>query len=319
MSRFDVVVVGEALVELSSAAPLEHAELMTLSVSGDAVNAAAAAAAAGASVALLTRVGDDELGTRIVTFCDERGIDTSLVRRVAAPNGLYFVAADPAGTREFVYHRRASAATGLTAQDVDVAGVASARALVVSGVTQALSPSCAAAVLHAAQAVSAAGGTVVYDPNFRRRLTTPEAAAAALAVVAGYATLVTPSCPGDAGALLGTVDPVEAAAACRRLGARAAAVTRGPEGVLLDAGAGPVEVPPLPAPRVVDATGAGDVFAGTTAARLALGDALLDAVALGASAAALSLAGQGGTGALASLERARAHLDAATSDAGGLR
>ena len=43
-----------------------------------------------------------------------------------------------------------------------------ARALVVSGITQALSASCAAAV---DAAVSAAGGHVVYDPNFRARLT----------------------------------------------------------------------------------------------------------------------------------------------------
>ena len=44
-ARHDVLVVGEVLVELSSPLPLEDTQLMHLSVSGDALNAAAAAAA----------------------------------------------------------------------------------------------------------------------------------------------------------------------------------------------------------------------------------------------------------------------------------
>ena len=49
----------------------------------------------------------------------------------------------------------------------------------------------------------------------------------------------------------------------------------------------------------------GDVLAGTMVARLALGDDLETAARLGASAAALSLSGQGGTGHLSALEAAR--------------
>ena len=49
-------------------------------------------------------------------------------------------------------------------------------------------------------------------------------------------------------------------------------------------------------PAIVDATGAGDAFAGTLAARLALGAELLDAVGEGVAAAARSLGGRGGTG-----------------------
>jgi 2-dehydro-3-deoxygluconokinase len=78
--------------------------------------------------------------------------------------------------------------------------------------------------------------------------------------------------------------------------------------VVVDAGEGPVLLPALPAPRVVDATGAGDVFAGTLAARLALGDELLDAARLGAAAASLSLGGQGGSGYVATLDEVRRHL-----------
>jgi len=62
------------------------------------------------------------------------------------------------------------------------------------------------------------GPRVVYDPNFRARLTSPAAARDALRRVAPNAALVTPSCPDDTVELLGTDDPATAAAAVRELG-----------------------------------------------------------------------------------------------------
>jgi 2-dehydro-3-deoxygluconokinase len=55
-------------------------------------------------------------------------------------------------------------------------------------------------------------------------------------------------------------------------------------------------VPAVRVDTVVDATGAGDAFAGTVAARLALGADLIDAVREGVTAAARSLGARGGTG-----------------------
>ena len=285
----DVVVLGEVLVELTAPVPLREAETLRLSCSGDALNAAAAAAEAGASVALLTAVGDDELGDRILSFIAARGIDTTWITRRPEPNGVYFAGADG----EFVYVRRGSAASTIGPRDVSDAPVAEAGAVIVSGITQALSDSCAAAV---DAAVAAAGGHVIYDPNFRRRLTTAQAARAALERVAPHAALVTPSCPDDTEALLGLTDPAAAAAAVRSLGAGAVAVTTGASGLQLDAGDGVHTLAPEAVSRVVDTTGAGDVLAGTTAARLALGDDLLAALKRGMSAAARSLTGPGGTG-----------------------
>ena len=58
---------------------------------------------------------------------------------------------------------------------------------------------------------------------------------------------------------------------------------------------------------VVDQTGAGDVFAGTVIARLALGDDLRTAVKIGAAAASLAVGGTDGSGGIAPLETVRAH------------
>lgn len=292
----DVVIIGEPLVEFSAATPLTSADTFRLSFSGDALNAAVAAAAAGAHVALVTRTGEDEFGERLIAFAEAHGVDTRWMWRGPGHSGAYAVGADPAGERAFAYMRSGSAASRLSPADVAAAPVATAGAVLLTGITAALSESCAATVVAAAEE---ARGAVVYDPNFRGRLTTPEAAREILAKVAPHAALITPSCPADSVALLGTADPDEAAEACLGLGAAAAAVTRGPDGVHVASAAGRTTVPVVPAEVVVDATGAGDAFAGVVTARLATGASLVDAVRAGTAAASVSLAGQGGTGRVA--------------------
>jgi len=309
---YDVIVIGEPLLEFSAAQPLTEATTFELSFSGDALNAAVAAAAAGARTALLTRLGRDELSDRLVAFMAARGVDPALIRRVAGQTGGYVLGADPGGTREFAYLRAGSAATRLQPSDVDDGDVTAARAILVGGIAAALSPSCAATVLHAAQAVHAAGGIVVYDPNFRPRLTSAEEAAAFLKSIAPYVTVALPSSPADTQALFGVDDPVEVAVLCRSLGVASVAVTCGTDGVLLSQGQEVLTLPVIPAPSIVDSTGAGDSFAGTLTARLALGDDLLTAVRLGMAAASLSLAGKGGTGFVPTLDQTRAHLAGAT-------
>jgi 2-dehydro-3-deoxygluconokinase len=309
----DVLVVGEVLVELSAAEPLETAVDLRLGFSGDALNAAAAAAAAGAHVALLTRVADDELGHRLLERIRGFGIDTAGVQLVPGQHGLYFVGADPDGQREFVYARRGSAASALSPADLDRLDPAHAAVTLCSGITCAVSGSAADTVLAAAQRASEAGRSFVYDPNFRPRLTTPEQAAQWLRRLAPLARLVLPSCPGETSTLLGTTDPFTAAATVRELGAAAAAVTCGARGIAVDDGGAQTWLDPVPARVVVDQTGAGDAFAGTVAARLALGDDLVTAARTASAAASLSLQGQGGTGFVPSLAETLAHLATTSS------
>lgn len=307
MTGHDVVVLGEALVELASPEPLRSTRNLDLSFSGDALNAGAAAVAAGGTVALITRVGDDEFGDRLVAFADGVGIDTRYMLRASRPNGVYFVGADPDGTEEFVYLRSGSAATTFRPADLPPEALRGSRALLTSGVACAISPTMRAAVEVAVETVAEAGAIVVYDPNFRRRLTDPAAARDAFAAVAPHTTIVTPSCPADTRALFDTDDPREAASRCLAAGAPAAAITLGPDGVLLARDGSRTHLPAYPPPALVDATGSGDVLAGTLTARLALGDSLEDSLRAGMAAASLSLAGRGGLGSLSRWEDVRAH------------
>ncbi|GIH24240.1 2-keto-3-deoxygluconate kinase [Acrocarpospora phusangensis] len=292
----DVVVMGEPLVEFSADRALTEAETFRLSFSGDALNVAVAAAAAGARTALVTLLGEDEFGARLIRFAGSRGVDTRWMLPGPGSTGAYAVGADPSGTRAFAYMRQGSAASRLSPADLAGSPAASCRVLVLSGITAALSGSCDTAVRAAARAAT---GLVVYDPNYRSRLTGPEAAMSTLAAVAPHTALLKISAPGDSLPLLGTADPAETARRVRRLGAPAVAVTLGARGVLLDTGDSTDLIPAAPAPMIVDQTGAGDNFTGALAAWLSRDAPLLDAVRAGTAAASISLAGQGGTGRVA--------------------
>lgn len=300
----DVLVLGEILVELTALEPLRDGAALRLGFSGDALNAAAAAAAAGAHTALLARVPDDEVGDELVARVAALGVDTSRLIRTRGQHGLYLQHADPAGQREFVYVRRGSAGSCLAAADVPEELAAGAGVVLSSGVACAISIT----TFEAVRAAATAARCFVYDPNWRPRLADADTAAGHLRALAPYARLVTPAWPREAAALLGTTTvtgPAEACAAFRALGAEAVALTQGDNGVLLDEGGELTSVPAYPAEQIVDQTGAGDVLAGTVAARLALGDDLPDAIRLGAAAAALSLRGHGGTGYLPDLAESR--------------
>jgi 2-dehydro-3-deoxygluconokinase len=298
---------GEPLVELHSPEPIRDGGSLRLSFSGDALNAAAAAVAAGARTALLTAVSDDDIGAALLSRLDALGVDRSLVRRSDRPNGAYLVVSDPHGEREFMYWRSGSAASTLSPDDVATnrSELEGSAALIVSGITAALSDSAEEAVLTAVSTVAAAGGQVSYDPNFRRRLTKPDRARAVLAAVAPSAHLLAPSCPGDSVPLLDTDDPTEVAHRSLDLGAATVVVTAGSRPVTVATEETEFTLDVEEMPDAVDATGAGDVLSGTLTARLALGDDLATAVRIAVAAAALSTRGQGGTGYVPTLAESR--------------
>ena len=300
---------GEILVEVATDLPFAHGVPAQLGISGDALNVAASAAAAGATVGLLSVLTDDELGHAIAARIAELGVSTDLLKFRRGQQGVYLVHSDPAGEREFSYARSGSVGSTLGPEDVDPEVVAAAGALVAGGIACAISPTSRAAVVKAAGLAT----RFVYDPNYRPRLTTVEEATAALTALAPQAFLVTPSFPGETDALLGVASPQEAAAKLRSLGTANVAVTCGAEGVQLEwsgdaaLNAGSAWVPAVPAPAVVDQTGAGDAFVGTLTARLVLGDDFPTAACFGAAASSLVVGGKGGTGCIPTFEQTRAH------------
>lgn len=305
---FDVVVMGEILVEVATDVAFGHGVPAQLGISGDALNVAAAAAAAGARTGLLAVLTDDDLGQAIAARIRELGISDELLRFRTGQQGVYLVHADPEGQREFSYARSGSVGSSLGPDDVDSSVFSTAGAVIAGGIACAISASSRAAVFKA----SALSRRFVFDPNYRPRLTSVEDATAALAELAPRTFLVTPSFPGETSALLGCTTPTEAAGKLRGLGAANVAVTCGAEGIQLDgellsADTGSSWVAAIPAPSVVDQTGAGDAFVGTLTARMVLGDSLAEATRFGAAAASLVVGGKGGTGFIPTFEQTSAH------------
>ena len=300
---FDVVVMGEILVEVATDVAFGHGVPAQLGISGDALNVAAAAAAAGARTGLLAVLTDDDLGQAIAARIRELGISDDLLKFRTGQQGVYLVHCDPDGQREFSYARSGSVGSTLGPDDVDPAVVSAAGAVIAGGIACAISASSRAAVLKAA----AVSRRFVFDPNFRPRLTSVEEATAVLAELAPRTFLVTPSFPGETSALLGCATPKEAAAKLRSLGAANVAVTCGAEGIQLESEQESSWVGAIPAPSVVDQTGAGDAFVGTLTARMVLGDSLPAAVRYGAAAASLVVGGKGGTGFIPTFDQTRTH------------
>lgn len=302
---FDVVVMGEILVEVATDVPFGHGVPAQLGISGDALNVAAAAAAAGAHTGLLAVLSDDDLGHAIAARIAELGVATDLLKFRNGQQGVYLVHSDPLGQREFSYARSGSVGSSLSPEHVDENVFSSAGAVLGGGIACAISASSRAAVLKAASLAK----RFIFDPNFRPRLTTASAASALLAELAPQSFLVTPSFPGETSALLDVDSAADAASKLLSLGADNVAVTCGAEGIQLE-GPGLSEwVDALPAPSVVDQTGAGDAFVGTLAARMVLGDSLTVAARFGAAAASLVVGGKGGTGFIPTFQQTKAHAE----------
>jgi len=184
-----MITLGEtmALITPAHAEPLRAAREVRLLAGGAESNVAMHAAQLGVPTAWVSAVGDDALGVRV---CDEvagRGVDTRWVTvDPGAPTGVYFK--DPG--HGVLYYRRGSAAARMS--PASVAGVPLEHAEVVhlSGITPALSASCAALIDTVIDRVALGPGVLAFDVNHRAALWAPGAAASALLPLARRADLV---------------------------------------------------------------------------------------------------------------------------------
>jgi 2-dehydro-3-deoxygluconokinase len=281
-ARFDLIGIGECMVEFHSTEPLAEATQFRKGYGGDVLNALVAAARQGCRTAFVTRVGDDPFGTGLLSAWRDEGVDTSQAPLVPGENGVYFISVDATGERSFTYRRAGSAASGMTA-DVDAGFIASSGCLLLSGITQAISPGARSATLAAARIAREHGVTVAYDPNFRPNLwSSIDAAREACAELLPFVDILLPSLPADADILPGPAQTLAAHVV----------VKMGEEGCHVWQDGDRSVVPAMPA-TVIDTTGAGDCWNGTYLAALLRGEPAVQAAQLANTAAAAKLAHRG--------------------------
>jgi 2-dehydro-3-deoxygluconokinase len=298
---------GEPMLELN-AQPLDPAgrRLYLEGFGGDTSNAAIAAARQGVSVAYATAIGRDDAGERFLALWRAEGVDVEAVKiDTARPTALYLVT-HGAGGHQFHFYRTGSAASAYAPADVPEAMLTKSRMFYASGISQGISDSAADAVLHAIAVARHNRVRVAFGTNYRPRLWPRARAAALIHAAAAKADILLASIE-DAAALAGATDADAAADFYQRLGPSIVVVTLGAEGALLADGTKRVRIPALHG-EVVDATGAGDAFAGAFLARLLAGDEAEAAARYASVAAGLKVRGYGAVAPIPRAAEVRAEL-----------
>ena len=300
----DIVALGEAMVEFNQTQA--DPPLYLQGFGGDTSNAAIAAARAGARVAYLSRLGTDRWGECLMDMWQRENVNvTAVLRDTQSPTGMYFVSHDAQG-HHFSYARAGSAASRMLPQDVAhwQDAIASSQWLHLSGISLAISSSACDTAFAAMQHAHSVGTRVALDSNLRLSLWPLDRAQACIRHAASLCDVFLPSLE-DMTALTGLTQAQDIIGWCHAQGAAQVVLKLGADGALASDGQAQRMVPGHSV-SAVDATGAGDCFAGNLLARLSAGDSLWDATAYANAAAALSVQGYG---AVAPLPRNEAVLN----------
>jgi 2-dehydro-3-deoxygluconokinase len=279
-----LITIGETMMMFvpARAESFATAEEVHLHAGGAESNVASHVARAGHSSAWVSVVGDDVFGRRIRRSIERHGVDTRWVTcDSTAPTGVYFK--DPGNG--VLYYRSGSAASRMSPATVASIPLEDADVVHLSGITPALSASCAALVDTVFERVAASRATLSFDVNYRPSLWSAGAAAPVLRMLASRADIVFVG-RDEAQALWGcsTADDVRALLPePERL-----VVKDGDVGATEFSADGGVFEPAIPT-EVLEAVGAGDAFAAGYLAALLRGDATNDRLRAGHERARLVL------------------------------
>jgi 2-dehydro-3-deoxygluconokinase len=179
-----VVTFGEILLRLTTPGHERFAQATELDVTfgGAEANVAVAIAQLGGSVSFVTRLPDHELGQRAIDELQRHGVYTPKVVRGGERLGIYFLEQGASQrASKVIYDRAHSSIAEAQLKDFDwptiLEGV---HWLHWSGITPALSASCAQIVGTATAVASSLGVTVSFDMNYRAKLWSPARAAQVL-------------------------------------------------------------------------------------------------------------------------------------------
>ena len=260
---------GVDLYPTQLSTPLEDIEGFHKYVGGFAANVATGLARLGVRVAIVSAVGDDGHGRFVRRFLESEGVDcTWLGVHPTLRTALAFCEAWPPDRFPITFYRTPTCPDWeLTPGGLDLAAIAAAKLVFVSGTGLAREPS-RLATMAVVEATSDGDATTVLDLDWRAMLwDDPADYAAAVRVCARMADVV-----------LGSDEEITAAAGANepgrilRLGPRTLVQKHGPDGATVHGRDGTSErIAPHPV-AVVNGLGAGDAFAAALGWRLLRGD-----------------------------------------------
>ena len=265
----DVTALGELLIDFTMiSADGEGYPTMAAHPGGAPANFLAALAKYGKRTALLGKVGTDKFGRLLKGTLEGAGIETrGLVAADDVFTTLAFVTLDASGDREFSFSRKPGADTCIRFEELDLSLIDEARAFHFG--TLSLTDEPARSTTQQAVAYAKAHGKLItYDPNLRKPLWKDlDEAKAQMLWGLRHADVVKIS--DEEVEFLFGLNPQEGAAhILKDFGVKLVFVTCGPDGCFFMNAQASGQVPGMSGIRVVDTTGAGDIFGGSAVYRL---------------------------------------------------
>lgn len=261
---YDVIALGELLIDFTSSAPSGQGNPQFEANPGGApCNVLAILARLGRRAAFMGKVGDDLFGRMLKGSIVEAGIDAgALVLDPAAHTTLAFVQNAPDGDRAFSFYRDPGADELLTPEELPESALRSAGIFHFGSLSLTREPSRAAT--RRAVALAAEGGAIVsFDPNLRPSLW-KNLDAAREEMLWGCSVCQVLKVAEEELSFLTTEEDLEAGAAKLRRdfpNIRLLLVTKGKEGSTAFWKEHQVSRPGYPV-EATDTTGAGDTFCG---------------------------------------------------------
>lgn len=304
---YDVTVIGPSVIDIlaSPAGPdllsgiTRYLDKIGMSFGGDALNESVVLTRLGKKVQLISKVGGDEAGKKILEYLRENGISTDSIRIEAGlDTTINIVLIEKNGARRFL-GTASSSARRLGPEDVGAQLNKGETAGIVCFASMFISPLFSIDAMKALfSRVKAEGRTLVVDMTRTKNGETLED----LRGLLPYMDVFMPN-DGEIRSLTGDDDPARNAMRLVECGVKTAVVKTGAEGCIVATKGGITKVPPVPGIQCVDTTGAGDSFAAGFVYGLCDGLPAEACARLGCAAASCSIEQVGATDGVQSLEQ----------------
>ena len=300
----DVVALGELLIDFACIrSDAEGYPTIAAHPGGAPANFLAALTKFGAKTALLGKVGTDAFGKLLTGTLKKAGIETrGLIASEDVFTTLAFVTFDEQGDREFSFCRKPGADTSLAFEELDLSLIAEAKVFHFGTLSLTDEPARSATQLAVAYAKQQ-GKLITYDPNLRKPLWKSLDTAGKQLIWGLKQADVVKISDEEVEFLFGLGVEEGASYILENFGVKLVFVTCGAGGCFFKNANAEGHVPSLSGIKVIDTTGAGDIFGGSAVWKLLqLGKApeslsegeLRDIVTFACTSAGLSTTKSGG-------------------------
>lgn len=261
----EVLLIGEpmGLFSASEEGSLKEASHFNKSIAGAELNVGIGLARLNHTVAYISKVGNDPIGTYILERIQKEKIDSQHISVSSThQTGLMFKNRVTDGDPKTAYYRKCSAFTTLSVEDVNAIDMSKVKLLHVTGIPPAVSETTREAIIFLMKKAKETGIFVTFDPNLRPALwASEEEMVRVLNDLAALADVVLPGI-AEGKQLMGSDNVEDIAKFYLDRGAQVVITKSGEHGAYVSQkGKETINVKGFKVSKVVDTVGAGDGFA----------------------------------------------------------